>query len=281
MKNIAIFAHYDAHNLIRNYVIYYLQKLSKIVDKIVFVSTSDLDESELAKLRSLNVQIILRENVGHDFYSYKIGLASIQDLTRVDKLILCNDSCFGPLFELQNIYAKLINSSGDFWGISANSRPSLHLQSYFLIFSHQVVNSAAFNDFWRKLAIVSDKDSIVNNYEVGLSQCLLSAGFKLSSWLPINDYKIKSLPLICRKWQIFIGERNNVNSRYSWKNLLEPLTRIDKTISLFDVSIKNYQLPFLKKSLFKDHWISHQQIIQIVEDNANYDVELIKEALHD
>ena len=89
------------------------------------------------------------------------------------------------------------------------------------------------------------------------------------------------MPLLCRKWQIFIGERNNANSRYSWKNLLEPLTRIDKTISLFDVSIKNYQLPFLKKSLFKDHWISHQQIIQIVEDNANYDVELIKEALHD
>lgn len=281
MKSLAIFAHYDADDSIKNYVVYYLQELSKIVDQIIFVSTSTLDESELAKFGSLNVRIILRENVGHDFYSYKIGLASIQDLTRVDKLILCNDSCFGPLFELQNIYAKLINSSGDFWGISANSRPRLHLQSYFLIFSHQVVNSVVFNNFWQELEIISDKDSIVNNYEAGLSQCLLSAGFKLSSWLPINDYKIKSLPLFCRKWQIFIGERNNVNSRYSWKNLLEPLTRIDKTISLFDVSIKNYQLPFLKKSLFKDHWISHQQIIQIVEDYTNYDVKLIKEALHD
>ena len=281
MKNFAIFAHYDADDSIQNYVIYYLLELSKIVDKIVFVSTSKLDEAELSKLGSLNVQIILRENVGHDFYSYKVGLASIQNLASVDKLILCNDSCFGPLFELPNIYTKLINSAGDFCGISANNRPRLHLQSYFLIFSHQVLNSAAFNDFWHELEIIADKDSIVNNYEVGLSQCLLKAGFKLSSWLPINDYKIELLPLLCRKWQIFIGEQNNVNSRYSWKNLLEPLTRIDKTISLFDFSIQHYQLPFLKKSLFKDYWISHQQIIQIVEKYTNYDVELIKEALHD
>ena len=278
---IAIFAHYDKYNQVQEYVKYYLCQLSTVCDEIICVTTSALSTDDIQQLKQYCSDVILRENVGHDFYSYKIGLASIQDLRRVDKLILCNDSCFGPLFELQNIYAKLINSSGDFCGISANSRPSLHLQSYFLIFSPQVVNSAAFNDFWQELEIISDKDSIVNNYEVGLSQCLLSAGFKLSSWLPINDYKIKSLPLLCRKWQIFIGERNNVNSRYSWKNLLEPLTRIDKTISLFDVSIKNYQLPFLKKSLFKDHWISNQQIIQIVEDNSNYDVELIKEALHD
>ena len=278
---IAVFAHYDKYNQVQEYVKYYLSQLSAVCDEIICVTTSALSTNDIQQLKLYCSDVILRENVGHDFYSYKIGLASIQDLRRVDKLILCNDSCFGPLFELQNIYAKLINSSGDFWGISANSRPSLHLQSYFLIFSHQVVNSVAFNDFWQELEIISDKDSIVNNYEVGLSQCLLSAGFKLSSWLPINDYKIKSLPLLCRKWQIFIGERNNVNSRYSWKNLLEPLTRIDKTISLFDVSIKNYQLPFLKKSLFKDHWISNQQIIQIVEDNSNYDVELIKEALHD
>lgn len=278
---IAIFAHYDKYNQVQEYVKYYLSQLSAVCDEIICVTTSALSTDDIQQLKLYCSDVILRENVGHDFYSYKIGLASIQDLRRVDKLILCNDSCFGPLFELQNIYAKLINSSGDFWGISANSRPRLHLQSYFLIFSHQVVNSVAFNDFWQELEIISDKDSIVNNYEVGLSQCLLSAGFKLSSWLPINDYKIKSLPLLCRKWQIFIGERNNVNSRYSWKNLLEPLTRIDKTISLFDVSIKNYQLPFLKKSLFKDHWISNQQIIQIVEDNSNYDVELIKEALHD
>lgn len=278
---IAIFAHYNKYNQVQEYVKYYLSQLSVVCDEIICVTTSALSTNDIQQLKLYCSDVILRENVGHDFYSYKVGLASIQDLRRVDKLILCNDSCFGPLFELQNIYAKLINSSGDFCGISANSRPSLHLQSYFLIFSPQVVNSAAFNDFWQELEIISDKDSIVNNYEVGLSQCLLSAGFKLSSWLPINDYKIKSLPLLCRKWQIFIGERNNVNSRYSWKNLLEPLTRIDKTISLFDVSIKNYQLPFLKKSLFKDHWISNQQIIQIVEDNSNYDVELIKEALHD
>lgn len=278
---IAIFAHYDKYNQVQEYVKYYLCQLSTVCDEIICVTTSALSIDDIKQLKQYCSDVILRENVGHDFYSYKIGLASIQDLRRVDKLILCNDSCFGPLFELQNIYAKLINSSGDFWGISANSRPRLHLQSYFLIFSHQVVNSVAFNDFWQELEIISDKDSIVNNYEVGLSQCLLSAGFKSSSWLPINDYKIKSLPLLCRKWQIFIGERNNANSRYSWKNLLEPLTRIDKTISLFDVSIKNYQLPFLKKSLFKDHWISNQQIIQIVEDNSNYDVELIKEALHD
>lgn len=281
MKTVAIFAHYDSNNTLKDYVFYYLQELSRIADDIILVSTSVLAEYELSQLSGLNIQVVLRENIGHDFYSYKVGLAQIENLASVDKLILCNDSCFGPLFDLPQVYSKLLTQSGDFWGISTNQRPVLHLQSYFLVLNHTIVNSSSFHDFWSNVDILNNKDRIVMQYEVGLSQHLIEAGFELSSWLPINNYKIKPLCLIQRKVQIFFGEMKHKNSRYSWKNLFEPLDRVDKTISLFDVSIQQHHLPFLKKSLFNDQWISRNKIIELIEQSTSYNSALIKEALHD
>lgn len=281
MKTVAIFAHYDVRNLIKDYVIFYLQELNKIANEIIFVSTSTLPTCDVVKLSSLCIQVILRDNVGHDFYSYKVGLDSIKNLSGIESLILCNDSCFGPLFDLPTLYSRLIVQSGDFLGISTNQRPILHLQSYFLIFNHQVINSSVFAKFWSNVAVLSNKDEIVMQYEVGLSQCLLSAGFKLNSWLPLSNYKIDSIKLMRRKWQIFLSELSNPNSRYSWKSLFEPLDRVDKTISLFDFSIKQYHLPFLKKSLFKDSWIDQERVLQLIEINTEYSSELIKEVIYD
>ena len=50
MKNISVFAHFDKDTIIDDYVIYYLQALRAVSEKIIFVSDCDLDERELLKL---------------------------------------------------------------------------------------------------------------------------------------------------------------------------------------------------------------------------------------
>lgn len=281
MKSLAVFAHYDVDNLIKKYVIYYLHKLSEMIDEIIFVSTSSLDKSELAKLESLNVQIIIRENVGHDFYSYKTGIEAIENINEVGQLILCNDSCFGPLFPLSDIFTRITSLKADFWGMSANSRPQFHLQSYFLVFNNKIINSDGFKFFWQELQILDSKDQIVFNYEIGLSQKLISEGFFAQSFLPVADYKISIIRLFWRKLVIYVKELTNRQSRYSWKTILEPLQRLDKTISLFDYSIENYQFPFLKKSLLNDRWVNQTQLFDLIIKHSNYDINLIKEVANE
>lgn len=278
---LAVFAHFDRHDNIKAYVLYYLEQLKQICDRLIFVSTANLDSVECSRIDHLCEQIIIRENVGHDFYSYKIGVEAIEDITKVKQLILCNDSCFGPLFPLSDIFIEMESQKVNFWSMSACSRPQFHLQSYFLVFDHKVINSQCFKSFWHRVCILQNKDQIILDYEVGLSNILIANEFIAQSFLPVTDFEINVIRLFVRKLSIYLRECNNYQSRYSWKTLLEPLPRIDKTISLFDYSIKNYQFPFLKKSLFSDHWVNHEQLFNLILQYTSYDPNLIKEVINE
>lgn len=273
---LAIFAHYDKNNQVQEYVKYYLQQLKMICDSIVCVTTSVLSVDEIDKLKLYCSDIIPRDNVGHDFYSYKVGLDSIKNLAEIESLILCNDSCYGPLFDLCSIFQQMHLRQADFWGISALSRPQLHLQSYFLVFNQRVINSFSFKQFWQDVTILDDKDNIIRNYEVGLSQQLIKADFSWDSVVPHQGYLLPWYKVLVRKVHIYWEERKFKSSRYSWKTIGEPLARVDKTLSLYDYSIKNYQLPLVKKSLFSDHWHTKAQIIANVERSSNYPCNLFE-----
>lgn len=277
---LAIFAHFDKSNIIKPYVIYYLEQLKTVCHKIIFVSTSELDSKECFKLRKLCDKVITRENVGHDFYSYKVGIQSIENIATIDQLILCNDSCFGPLFSFAELFEENRFKYYDVWGMSFNHRPKLHLQSFFLVFNNYAITHSVFQEFWSNVVIVTDKDKIVNDYEVGLSQKMIINDFQLGSMLPDSDYSINYCKLFWRKLVIQLGEQFNHDSRYCWKNIFEPLRRIDKTISLFDYSIKMYKFPFLKKSLLSDKWISKDEIYDIIKSHTGYDINLIKDVVN-
>lgn len=279
-KKIAIFAHYDKDNKLKDYVIYYLAQLTSVCDNIVFVTTSKILDSDKFKLQKYCTEIIERENIGHDFFSYKAGIEVIYNLENIEQLILCNDSCFGPLFSLNEVFGEMNSRSCDFWGISAMGRPHIHLQSYFLVFNQLVINSKLFKDFWFNLQILTNKDDIVANYEVGLSQLLINSKFRWSSLIPHDSYKISCSDLLTRKSNIVIREACNENSRFSVKTIFEPLNRVDKTISLFDYSIKMYKFPFLKKSLLSDKWISKDEIYDIIKSHTGYDINLIKDVVN-
>ena len=102
----AVFVHYDKQNIVDDYVIYYLKELKIVTNTIIFVSTSDLANKERKKLEKYCDKIIIRENVGYDFYSWKIGLKILGTLNIFDEIILCNDSVYGPLVKFQTIFDK-------------------------------------------------------------------------------------------------------------------------------------------------------------------------------
>ena len=184
MKRIAVFAHYDIHNVIDDYVILYLKTLKTVVEDIVFVSDCNLAESETEKIKSLCFHVIVgKHGEANDFGSYKRGLAFLKNKANpYDEIILANDSCY-CVNSFDPIFKNMSQKKCDFWGMTDNKEKGIlhHLQSYLLIFRKPVFQKNEFWNFFEKIEKQEKKRSIILLYEVGLSQLLLRLGFTMKS----------------------------------------------------------------------------------------------------
>lgn len=213
MKRAVVFAHYDKQNLIDDYVVYYLKALKEIASDVIFVSCCDVENPE--KLDGIASHIIAEPHNEYDFGSYKRGfLYLLPRLDEFDELIFANDSCFGPFYPLAEIFGEMDDKNCDFWGITKNNfgyRKSVkrfivrrpHVQSYFLVFKKNILQSGILNDFMKTVKHEDDKRQVVSKYEIGLSELLVENGFKYD--VLVNAYnRINNITIL--KWRQIILE---------------------------------------------------------------------------
>lgn len=187
MKRVAIFAHFDARNEVKRYVVSFLTALRAECDSVLFVSTAKLPESEQAKVRPLCDHVRLRENVGWDFCMWQEALG-VADLTDADELVLTNSSTFGPLFPLAPIFARMAEEPCDFWGMTDSYEIAWHIQSYFLVLKRKAFTSAAFKQFFDSVLPYRDKDQVIRSYELGFSRFLEESGLRGKAFVPIGAW---------------------------------------------------------------------------------------------
>lgn len=256
MKTACVFAHFDADNVVDQYVIYYLKSLRPIVDELVFVTTSELLETVACELRDAGLTIIQRENVGHDFVSYKAGIATIQ-LEQYDELILCNDSVYGPIGDLGATLKTLRDSGSDFQGMTESFDYAHHLQSFFLVFSKKVFSSTAFSNFWASVEVLSNKQEIISRYEVGLTRQLEDAGFGFSSLTPYKD--LGSLRRVRKAWRQYLKTlRQRCLELKFWQDVFKVMSGrmeigTNPSHSEWRVLLEEYRVPFIKVGLLRDN----------------------------
>ena len=243
---VSIFSHFDAQNEIKEDVLYYLKSLAKISD-IVFVSTAeDLSTQAIQSIEPYCRDIIVKKNIGYDFGAWKTGLNHLGTaLDTYESLILCNDSVYGPLFDLSDIVNSM--KSYDFWSMTDNYEIEYHLQSYFMVYTKTAFKHPVFQAFWGNFKIYEDKQTLIEHNEIGFSQAMMNTGLSYHSY-----YSVKN--------------KNYVNVlQYHW-----------------DTLITEHQFPFIKKELLKrnplqlpiDNWTD------IVQSVSNYDAALIQNQLN-
>ncbi len=221
-KMLVIFSHYDKYDEIDDYVVYYLTELKKIGCDILFISTSEnLIKSEIDKISCLCCQVIVKQNIGYDFGAWRTGIEiMLNKLEQYDQLILCNDSVYAPLFDLNEMF-KQMDKKFDFWGITDNYQHKHHIQSYFMVFSKKVFSEKYFLDFWKNIKVFKYKENIVRNYEIGLTKLLRNKKHKYGVYCPSQ-----------------LKDKKN-STHYYWKKLiLEQRAPIIKIELLRDNPIK-------------------------------------------
>jgi lipopolysaccharide biosynthesis protein len=186
-NRLALFAHFDAEDQVKRYVTEYLAHLGSVCDRTVFVSTSRLSEGELDKVRPHVESVLLKDNTGYDFGMWQHALERT-DLRGVDELVLTNSSMLGPIHPLGPVFRRMAEDPCDFWGMTDNFEYRWHLQSYFLVFKRQVLESEAFREFFWSVLPYKSKGPVVLGYEVGLTSFLVDSGFRPGAFLPVESW---------------------------------------------------------------------------------------------
>lgn len=242
-RPVCFFCSYDEESVVRKNVLHYLNELVQAGFNIVFISSSDtISDADLHKLSECCVRIIIRENRGHDFYGWKVGLQEYAQYQAHSAILLANDSVLGPLFSIRNIIARLENDDADIVGMTDCLHFYPHLQSYFLYCKKSVITCEEFIDFFDQVEVLGLKAAIVRKYEVGFSRLL--------------------------------GQRFNLSALYSLESILSrtrsperPKNWIDTTFHLWRPLITEFKFPFLKKSILTRRGVPIEEILAALAES--------------
>lgn len=189
-RRTAVFAAFSSTGRIPGRDFPYLRGLAKVADNVVFVSSAPLFPDEAAKLDGLVSEVLWEPHREYDFGSYKRGRrlaeeCGLLDPSVADELILCNDSCFGPVFPFAEPFSAMASRNCGFWGLTANTEQGMeHLQTYFMVFRRAVLDDPALGRFLDGVQALAGRNSVVVLYETELTKVLRAAGFSFDSFVP-------------------------------------------------------------------------------------------------
>lgn len=280
-----VFAHFDVEGKVDQHVLYYLRELCLIADRVIFVTVSIVEQESLDQLSAVGVTTVQRDNVGYDFYSYKVGLEQL-NVTDFDEIILCNDSVYGPLFNLENVFNRMDDSLCDFWGLTESYEIARHVQSYFLVFRKKLLDAEVFLRFWDTLEALESKRDIVERYEVGLSQELLAADFSVDSFVKFESPR--KYTRFIQSWRQYVRTiARRWKEREFWLDVFQivfmgRVIAINPTHKEWRTLLANSDLPFIKVELLRDNpkGVSDlSDVFGVIESRSDYPVELISNHL--
>ena len=206
-RPVILFAHFDPTGKVRPDIFPLLEQYQKHGDVIIISSSPSLRWRLRTKqrLKKYCGAILIRHNEGYDFGSWMTGLNWIKkEMPLLDSLILTNDSFWGPINPLDDLFQQINASKASVIGLTDDLMYFPHLQSAFLMFRKDVLASKTFWTFWNELKIWPRKRDLVKHCEVGLSVALEKAGFKLKSLYTRNS----NGNILHANWRQLIDELN-------------------------------------------------------------------------
>lgn len=178
-KRCLIYAHWDRDGVVDPYVIHSLRQYRSAVDRIVFVSTNYQIRSR--EIEGVADDVIVRENKGYDFQSWREGLDSLGSTT-FDEVVFTNSSVYGPVWQMERVFASPITRRGGLWGMSISCQHTVHLQSYFMAMSRPFLGSEAARQLWQNVHPLDNKTCVIKEYELTWMSRCLAAG------VPVNAF---------------------------------------------------------------------------------------------
>jgi rhamnosyltransferase len=195
MSDIAfVIAHYHPKGKVAKHLLNLIHQIKKISSHMVFVSSNISGQSEIEV--SHLCDLIKVENIGYDFWSYKNGLDYFSRVKiNLRKIIILNSSI---IYFQPDKLLHYFNNYNLFQGLNAvtiSQEHALHAQSYCISFEgNKFINSPMFNDWWGNLEPISERERVIKEYEIGMSQYFISKGIEIHQlFKATNEQKVIAL----------------------------------------------------------------------------------------
>lgn len=241
-RKICLLAGFDKNNKIQDYVVFLVQELSKISD-VYYFADSNIPKNELLKIKAYTKYAESSLHHGKYFGSWQYLMHYIgwKTLETYDEMIICNDSIYGPMTNIKDIFDYMELRGYDFWGLTENYHSNYHLDSYFMVFNQDIIKNCKFQEFWKNITPEAGN----NSYEAILTPFLTEHGFVGNSY--IKNYKKEdqlAYPLHLLKY--------NKMPFIRVKSLKTPETNLKEPVFYIDSRIKNktgYDISLIRKHL--------------------------------
>ncbi|MBE6100546.1 MAG: hypothetical protein E7200_00350 [Selenomonas ruminantium] len=293
-KRLGLFVIFDKDSIIDEYVYVLGKSLREILTEFIIVADCPLRAADRQRLGAFADCLVERNNRGFDAGAIKDVLENHIGFTRMrefEELLIVNDSIFGPLLPLQDVFASMEKSDADFWSLTRNtgafSIPE-HLQSYFIVIRRRLLRSLEFENFWRNMPYYDTFGEVLTGYEFKFLAHFTSLGFKGTAYadtgalagkiwsMTANPYyqfldeivRDQHFPFVKKKPFAFDGDdlRLDSFSRQSFRHALTYLWEQDyyDTGLVWDNILRCFDIEDIQRSTGL-HWILPGQLAQAKE----------------
>ncbi|MEN3794255.1 rhamnan synthesis F family protein [Fulvimarina sp. MAC3] len=282
-RDVCVVVHFDRRGHVHEFLMYYLYQLHASGFEIVFVSNSEtIEASDVQRLEEISALIVERRNVGYDFGAWKDGIELIPDLHALDRLLLVNDSVYGPIHHIGASIDRMNPQDADVWGMTDSWDFNYHLQSYFMLFHAAAIRSEAFSRFWKSVRYVQSKTWVVRRYEVGLSRAMIRARLRCRAAFAYRDCAKSLVRAVVEGGAIEKLDPVRQSFVRQMYKTIDAGVPLNATHFFWDHLIAKMGFPFIKRELLQKNparipLLSYWETV--VEANSDYDTNMILEHL--
>lgn len=280
-RRVAVFLHYDRRGRVHDYVVHYLEALRRLGFEILFVSNAPrLAEEDWRRVAPLVALMLRRRNRGHDFGAFRDAVWALGDVARFERLIIANDSVYGPLQDLAPLLARCDEGDASVWGITDSWDRQYHLQSYFLLFKREALANPAFQAFWRQVRLVPSRGWVIRKYEIGLTRAMLKGGLRCSALFPYRAAAAALSDAVTRRGLLDRKDISDYHRRYADKLFaaVERGDTLNQTHYFWDYLVGEAGCPFIKRDLLLRNPVQVPYVVQwdaVIRRASAYDPDLI------
>ena len=204
IQRICVFEFSDPENVVDDYILDIVDSLNSVSERlIVIINGLDVFSGE-EKLFRYTSEVIHRKNQGMDGGAFKDALLNhigFDSIRKYDELILCNDTFYGFFFSLNDVFMEMTSENCDFWGMTRqletcmddNNTESSYIQSYFLVYRHNIIFDDRFYDFWKNLKEPKTFQENIRNFEISLDMQLNHWGYKSKAYMDIHQSDVNRI----------------------------------------------------------------------------------------
>lgn len=130
--------------------------------------------------------LLVRQNVGFDFAAWGHALCLLPRDMPKRRLYFVNDSIVGPLDQTayRTMLERIRRSGADMIGLTQNTKPKPHLQSFFLVFNERMIRSPLFASVMTNLFSLPTKSAVIDVYETHVTSYFQEHGFQCEALFP-------------------------------------------------------------------------------------------------